>query len=45
MTVEQAHGFCNLREKEVTGLYPAHHGIVNNHMFDPRTGRIMVLID
>ncbi len=22
----------------VTGLYPAHHGIVNNHMFDPRTG-------
>lgn len=23
----------------VTGLYPAHHGIVNNHMFDPRTGK------
>jgi predicted AlkP superfamily pyrophosphatase or phosphodiesterase len=22
----------------VTGLYPAHHGIINNHMFDPRTG-------
>lgn len=22
----------------VTGLYPAHHGIVNNKMFDPRTG-------
>lgn len=22
----------------VTGLYPAHHGIVNNQMFDPRTG-------
>jgi predicted AlkP superfamily pyrophosphatase or phosphodiesterase len=22
----------------VTGLYPAHHGIINNHMFDPTTG-------
>lgn len=23
----------------VTGLYPAHHGIINNDMFDPRDGR------
>jgi predicted AlkP superfamily pyrophosphatase or phosphodiesterase len=23
----------------VTGLYPAHHGIINNEMFDPTTGR------
>lgn len=22
----------------VTGLYPAHHGIINNHMFDPALG-------
>lgn len=22
----------------VTGLYPSHHGIVNNHMFDPQLG-------
>lgn len=22
----------------VTGLYPAHHGIINNHFSDPRTG-------
>src|SRR3954470_10832132 len=23
----------------VTGLYPAHHGIINNDFFDPLTGR------
>ncbi|MSU23597.1 MAG: alkaline phosphatase family protein [Opitutus sp.] len=23
----------------VTGLYPAHHGIINNHFFDPGRGR------
>ena len=23
----------------VTGLYPAHHGIINNHMFDPGLGQ------
>jgi predicted AlkP superfamily pyrophosphatase or phosphodiesterase len=23
----------------VTGLYPAHHGIINNHMFDPALGK------
>ena len=26
----------------VTGLYPAHHGIVNNRMFDPTTGQFFV---
>lgn len=24
----------------VTGLYPSHHGIINNHMFDPRLGAL-----
>ncbi|MEO7415229.1 MAG: ectonucleotide pyrophosphatase/phosphodiesterase [Opitutaceae bacterium] len=26
----------------VTGLYPAHHGIINNRMFDPRSGEFFV---
>ena len=26
----------------VTGLYPAHHGIINNRMFDPTTGEFFL---
>ena len=29
----------------VTGLYPDHHGIVNNRMIDPNTGRVFVYKD
>ncbi|KAJ8766930.1 hypothetical protein K2173_011748 [Erythroxylum novogranatense] len=27
----------------VTGLYPAYHGIINNHFVDPRTGEVFTM--
>lgn len=31
---EQAHGYCNLREKEATGLYPAQHAALTKQISD-----------